>query len=733
VDKSSGRAFVRTVVTCTLLLVAVVGANSVHAQPQGTTGTLIVFVHHEDGPIAQAEVHAGPASGITGEDGRVTLTVPVGRVDVIATRAGFDPGAAPIEIVAGVESRMEIELQPQSAIEETIVVTSTRAERRIEDEPLRVEVVPAEEVEEKIAMAPGDVSMLLAETNGLRVQATSPSLGGATVRIQGLSGRYTQVLADGLPLYGGQSGSVGILQIPPMDLAQVEVIKGVASALYGMSAIGGVVNLVSRRPVQGAPEREFLINRTTHDGTDGAIWIAQALNERWGFTTLGGLHMQNRSDLDGDGWTDLPMFRRVQARPRLLWDNHNGRSALFTLGGMSEQRRGGSVPGATLRDGTAHSENLDTTRIDAGFVGRFLTSGGRVLAVRASAVTQHYDHTFGTVRERSRRGTWFGETSMTATNGKNTWVGGAAIQRDSLRSTEVNRFDYGYTTVGVFGQDDLAVNQRVILSASGRVDVHSEFGTFASPKLSALLRLGGGFTTRVSGGGGHIAPSPFTDETEATGLTPLAPFGTLEPEDAFNVSGDVTWNRAPIEVTATVFRSRIRNALMFEELESGPFAGRIVNAEQPTRTTGTELIARLHQEDFDVILTHMFIWSTESNLEGGGLREVPLNPRHTASFDLLWEFGSSQIGVEAFYSGRQALEDNPYRTRSDDYILWGFLFMHRIGAAVLYVNTENLSDVRQTRHDPLLRQRPLRDGRWSTDVWAPLEGRTMNAGLRFRF
>ncbi|MET0163445.1 MAG: TonB-dependent receptor plug domain-containing protein, partial [Vicinamibacterales bacterium] len=420
---SPRRAFVRAAVTCALLLSVGVVGTGVHAQSRGT-GTLIVFVHNEDRPIARAEVQAGPASGVTGEDGRVTLTVPAGRVDVIATRTGFDPGAAPIEIAAGVESRMDIELEPQSAIEETIVVTSTRAERRIEDEPLRVEVVPAEEVEEKIAMAPGDVSMLLAETNGLRVQSTSPSLGGATVRIQGLGGRYTQVLADGLPLYGGQSGSVGILQIPPMDLAQVEVIKGVASALYGMSAIGGVVNLVSRRPVQGTPEREFLLNRTSHGGTDGAIWIAQALNEQWGFTTLGGLHTQNRSDLDDDGWTDLPMFRRVQARPRVLWDNRKGRSALFTVGGMNEQRRGGSVPGATRRDGSSHSENLDTTRIDGGFVGRFLTGGGRILAFRASAVTQHYDHTFGAVRERSRRGTWFGETSMTATNGKNTWVGG---------------------------------------------------------------------------------------------------------------------------------------------------------------------------------------------------------------------------------------------------------------------------------------------------------------------
>jgi outer membrane receptor for ferrienterochelin and colicins len=588
-------------------------------------------------------------------------------------------------------------------------------------------------VEEKIAMAPGDVSMLLAETNGLRVQTTSPSLGGATVRIQGLTGRYTQVLADGLPLYGGQSGSVGILQIPPMDLAQVEVIKGVASALYGMSAVGGVVNLVSRRPVQGAPEREFLFNRTSHDGTDGAVWIAQALNERWGFSTLAGVHAQNRSDLDADGWTDLPMFRRVQARPRVMWNNGSGRSALFTVGGMTEERRGGSMPGGTAPDGRSHPENLDTARVDGGFVGRFLTPGGRIIAARASAVTQHYEHTFGNVRERSRKNTWFGETSVTGTAGKHTWVSGAALQHDTFRSSDVDRFDYAYTTIGVFGQDDFALNPRVILSASGRVDRHNEFGTFVSPKLSSLVRFGRGFSTRVSAGRGHVAPTPFTDETEATGLTPLAPLETLEPEEATSVSADVTWSRAPMEVTATVFRSHIRNALMFEELESGSFAARIVNARQPTRTTGTEFIARFHEDDLDVIVTHMFLWSTESDLDADGRREVPLNPRHTASIDVLWELGASQIGVEAFYSGRQALEDNPYRTESDDYLLWGFLFRHRIGAALLYVNTENLGNVRQTRYDPLLRPQALGDGRWSTDAWAPLEGRTINAGLRFRF
>jgi hypothetical protein len=80
-------------------------------------------------------------------------------------------------------------------------------------------------------MTPGDIVMMLNEMGGMRVQATSPSLGAASVRIQGMRGRYTRVLSDGLPLFG-DVGGLGLLQIPPMDLGQVEVLKGVASAYH---------------------------------------------------------------------------------------------------------------------------------------------------------------------------------------------------------------------------------------------------------------------------------------------------------------------------------------------------------------------------------------------------------------------------------------------------------------------------------------------------------------------
>src|SRR6187397_123120 len=182
---------------------------------------------------------------------------------------------------------------PQPSVEESVtVVASTRTDKRLEDQPMRVEVLAREEIEEKMLMTPGDIVMMLNEMGGMRVQATSPSLGAASVRIQGMRGRYTRFLSDGLPLFG-EVGGLGLLQIPPMDLGQVEVIKGVASSLYGAGAMGGVVNLVTRRPTNEW-QREAVVNRSTRGATDVVGWYSSAAREGWSMTLLGGGHFQQQ-------------------------------------------------------------------------------------------------------------------------------------------------------------------------------------------------------------------------------------------------------------------------------------------------------------------------------------------------------------------------------------------------------------------------------------------------------
>ena len=348
------------------MVVFLVAGLMCNVSGQEQIGSIRVEVQTGQDPVVNAEVVVAGTTHLTDEDGIAIIQAPAGPGQLMVLQKGFFPVTVAADVVAGQERVVRIELVRQPAVEEAVtVVSSTRTDRRIEDQPMRVEVLNREEVEEKMLMTPGDIGMMLNEMGGLRVQATSPSLGAASVRIQGMRGRYTRFLSDGLPLFGSQPGGLGLLQIPPMDLSQVEVIKGVASALYGAGAMGGVVNLISRRPGD-EPEHEFLVNRSTRGATDGVLWLSSPLTESWGVTFLGGGHAQEQTDIDGDGWADLAHYERGVARPRLFWDDGRGQSFFATVGTTLENRTGGTQPGAVLPEtGMLYRESLETQLVDS--------------------------------------------------------------------------------------------------------------------------------------------------------------------------------------------------------------------------------------------------------------------------------------------------------------------------------------------------------------------------------
>jgi iron complex outermembrane receptor protein len=394
---------------------------------------------------------------------------------------------------------------------------------------------------------------------------------------------------------------------------------------------------------------------------------------------------------------------------------------------MVEDRKGGSMPGRTAPDGQPFPENLGTKRFDAGVVARLPLGGTSFLTLRSSGLGQWHQHTFGAASEHDFHHTWFGEGTVTGQKGRHTWVLGAVLQRDLYSARELPEFDYDYVVPGVFAQDDLPITPWLAVSASARADFHNEFGSFFSPRVSALLRSTTGWTARLSTGTGFVAPTPFIEETEAAGLSNLKPLGALEPERGRSVSFDLGWKRGVIELNATLFRSRISDPLVLHEDE-------IVNAGGPVQTQGSELIGRYHVEGMDLIATYMYVWSTEANPDAAGRREVALNPRHSAGVDWLWSITERvRLGVEFFYTGRQQLDESPYRHESVPYLMWGAVAEWRVGRARLYANVENLSDIRQTSYDPLVRPAPGPLGVWTVDAWGPLEGRILNGGIRFGF
>jgi len=603
-------------------------------------------------------------------------------------------------------------------IEEEVFVTATRTGRLSSDQVMRVEVVGREEIEEKLLMTPGDIAMLLNETSGIRLQPTSPALGAASVRVQGLPGRFTAVLTDGLPINGTQVASLGLLQIPPMDLQQVEVIKGAASALYGPSALGGVINLVTRRPTP-EHEGELLLNATTRAGADAVLWASGPVSPTVGYTWLAGAHAQSAEDVDADGWADLSRYRRFVTRPKLSFTTARGTVDL-TGGTTIERRRGGLLD---VPDGL---QAVDTTRFDLGTTAR-TTIGAGVAVFLGAFMRLAHTHEYGFVAYEDQHRFVTGEGSYLWSWRAHTFVVGAGVESQRYRG--MSGHDYSWTTPSVFVQDDVTLTDRAAMSISARLDKHPEYGVLWSPRASVRWRLEP-WDVRLSAGRGAFAPTLFVDEVEDVGVHRVGDVRITEAETAESISVDVSREFGPVSVSVTGFAAAVHNPVEAVLRTDRGARLEVVNMSGPDsaiRIRGLETFVRARKGDFVATATHTWLSATQAD-------PLPLTPRQTVGLIAAWEqHGKARVGFEFYYTGRQRLEDNPYADESSPYVIIGMLAERRVGRVRVFVNLENLTDVRQSKYDPLLLPTPTVLGKRAVSAWAPLDGRTFNAGVRIGF
>ena len=398
-------------------------------------------------PVEGATVWAGGESAPTDASGVATLTMPPGPVIVVATNNGYESATARVDVVAGSERAVRLVLTAKPTVrKEGTVVASTHTGLRIEDQAVPVEVLDRNEIEDGLLMTPGNIVESLNEMSSLRLQTTSPELGLEMVRIQGLRGQYTRLLADGVPIYFDLPGGLEPVQIPPMDLGRFEVITGGASAIFGANALAGVINLLSRPPGKDA-DREFLFNQSTRGGTDGVLWLSSPWTGSWGRTFLVSAHRQNESDVDDDGWSDIPGYSRGVVRQRVFWDNRRGRSVSGTAGVTFETREGGSE--------FAH-QSLESRSADGALFGQ-MPLGRFVLAGAGALYVQSRTRDFSDRREQERRQGATMEIELRGTTPRQSWIAGINTDWFAIRTADPYPTPYLSTRPGIFVHDDVRV------------------------------------------------------------------------------------------------------------------------------------------------------------------------------------------------------------------------------------------------------------------------------------
>jgi iron complex outermembrane receptor protein/outer membrane receptor for ferrienterochelin and colicins len=688
------------------------------------------------------ELLSGVTVSIKGKDKTSVLSNPQGKVvikNIVAGNiivfdyVGYKTQELTIEANDTTTHSVLLE-QDVKALNDVVVVSSTRGNDRIENATTKVEVLGLEEMNEESTLKPGNIASILGDVSGVQIQQSSITTGNANVRIQGLDGKYTQIIRDGMPLYGGYAGGFGILTIPPLDLKQIELIKGSASTLYGGGAIGGLINLVSKKPTFD-PEASILFNQTTLKETNINVYYAQ----RWkkiGFTLFAGENLQKEVDVNNDGLSDMPNTKSTLIHPTLFFYPSTKSYVSLSWSGSFDNRIGGDMIALGDKPTSSHPyfEKNKMNRNMFSLINENKLSNTFTLNIKASISLFEREETTNTYIFNGSQNNFYTEASVVKKAGKHTIVGGINVTGDNFKPSAATPVPVGTitnTTAGVFVQDSWQLLQSTKLETGLRVDNHNKYGTFVLPRIALFHRFDEHWGSRLGFGMGYTTPNPLTPQIKDYNIYQLQPVASnVTAEKSY--AGNIEFNyKKKIGEDGSLF---INQAFFITQIDQ-PIIGTqditgnvyFTNQNKPIVTAGFDTYAQLSLNAWELYLGYTYVNAERKYLAQNQF--MVYTPRNRAAATVLYEVEHKfRIGIEASYNGYQYRDDN---TKTPDYFFIAAMAEKKFGPKwSLVLNCENLLNVKQGNYESLYTG-SIANPSFKT-LWAPVDGRVANICLRFQ-
>jgi outer membrane receptor for ferrienterochelin and colicins len=740
------RDLTRSVFASAVLLILVARLSGA----QTLAGTMIVRVTANGTPLRGITVAARTTNSVTDGLGRATFKLPTGQYVFRAAPPGFRPESLAVFVGVGTTTR-DLSFHQQVVLPSVTVIPNRTDEARpiaaaaavstaarIPAATTHVEVIDRAALDEQIEQSPGVIADALSRVDGVQMQTLSAGSGGVGIRIRGLPARYTKILMDGLPLVGATPEGQNALQLSALGVDRIDVTPGVTSAFAGPTALGGIVNVVSGTP---ASPSQIVLNGTTRGALDVSAFQTHTFSPRWAGTLLVGRHERGASDPDNDGWAEVGGYRRLVIRPNAWWTRSPRSSWFMTAGWMSDDRRGGTFEDRSLPVDITVREDANTQRADAGTVGRIQLDTSTVVTVRGSFMREWRERWFRGGRESNRRVGIFGDVAVSRSLAHEQVVtAGMALDRDQYTTLDTPN-DYRYTTPAIYGEHTWAPVSWFGLTSNARVDL-TQFGDFASPRVTVLVRPTPEWTMRLSRANGVYLPTPLTDETETFGLR-YVDVGQLQPEHAHGWALDVDGMTGPIELRASGYRTLVAHPLAVRIPPGSAVGLEIMNADGTARSQGADVSARWRAGALRATAAYSYVDASRPNISTVFGNEfefdttttgpVPYTPRHSGRVETALERSGDQlIGLELRVVGKQTVADSSLAP-SRAYATFDARAEKHVRGAILFARGSNLLNVRQSQFTPVVRRAAGYARQFGDNVWAPLDGFVLNAGVRFSY
>ena len=680
-----------------------------------------------------AKIESSTQATASDNNGRVAFNnLAAGEIKITFSFIGYENATVRFKIPQG-DTVQIIYLQKDEKTEEEVIITSSRTNSRIEDLPTKVEVLGSEEVDEEAGTIPGNIASLLGDIAGIQNQRTSGTTGSIDLRVQGLPGKYTQILRDGLPLFGGYSGSFSVLQIPPLDLKQVEIIKGASSTLYGGGAIAGMINLISKTPKLNQPQHSFLINRSTLNETNINTFHSNRKN-KIGYTFFAGTTLQKAVDVNKDGFSDVPDLKSFFFHPKIFLYPNEKNIVTLEYDGTYEDRNGGDmqvlhqtkdntrqffIQNKSLRNSIAGTWQNKLNKSDElnfkgllSFFNRDIISN--VFGMKA------YQQSFFT--ELSYLKKWHKHTLVSGIN-----ISGESFDKKLPDSSGIN--SYSNIIFGAFMQDDWKLTPKLTAQTGVRFDYNNGYDPVVLPRLSLLYKFNNRFTSRLGGGMGYKVPSVFTNDVDERALRNHNLSAGILTEKSYGANWDINYKQKIDEWHVTVnqmFYVTQINRPVIEDVNGG-INFNYVNAAKPLNTKGFETYVAVTRQGLEMYLGYTY--TIAKQLYNPLQPFVPLSAKSKFAAVISNEFSEKfRACIEASYTGRQYLDDG---TKTPGYLIAAGMIRYDIKNISLVLNCENIFDYRQTRKESIVFGSITNPS--FKQIWAPVDGRVVNLSARINF
>jgi outer membrane receptor for ferrienterochelin and colicins len=676
-------------------------------------------------------------AGTSQKDGSVLLkNIPDGKQVISFSHTGYETVEQEFTFPLNGDPITILMTAAEDEMEE-VIVQSTRTSRTINNTPTRVETIDGEELDEKNNMRPANISMLLHESTGMQVQQTSATSGNASIRVQGLDGRYTQLLKDGYPNFGNFASGLSVLEIPPLDLKQVEVIKGPASTLYGGGAIAGVVNFISKTPGEKAAY-DLMFNQSIIGQTNIGGYASQKMG-KFGYSFMGLYNYQKAYDVDKDDFSELPKNSNFTINPRLFFYPSSSLSIMLGNSFTKGTNTGGDMAVIKGRPDANHvyfekNNTLRNTTI-LEVEKKFREHNSVKLKQSLSIFDRHINIPNYEFSGKSTNS--FTDLSLLLVKQKHTLIGGLNFVFDRFRQENTGIQNAESSTAGLYIQDTWDISERIKAENGIRVDNvgfknvnYNKNRTFVLPRVSLLFKITDKLSSRIGGGLGYKIPTLFTEQTETMQYRNVLPLNNVESERSAGGTADINFRtkiggNLQFSINQMFFYTNINKPLVLQQNAFGDHY--FANAAKPVVSSGFETNVKfIFKEDLKLFLGYTFTNAKATYLTGNQF--LPLLPKNKVNLTLMYEKEDNfKLGLEGYFTDRQYLY-NGFRTAS--YWEFGFMAQKTFGKFSPFINFENFTDQRQSKYKRVVN--PPHNNPSFDDMWNHAEGFVINGGVKLK-